>query len=157
MLKRTGNAKMIDMGSACSIDQLRMQRPFTPQYAPPEVLEGQSCTPYSDLASLGYVLIETLAGQSLFAGFASYQDLLDAKLNLPDELPQLLPDEVLASESLMHLIQALVAPNPLHRFPSAEAADLLEFGAASFQRELVTSDLASEYETEIRLWLQDLN
>ncbi len=98
-----------------------------------------------------------LAGQSMFSTAESYQELLDGKRRLLEELPTLLPDEVLASESLMHLIRTLVAPDPIQRFPSAEAADLLNFGAASFHRELVNSDLASEYETEIRLWLQDLS
>jgi serine/threonine-protein kinase len=63
---------------------------------------------------------------------------------------------VLASQLLMNLIRTLTQPDPTRRFPSAEAADLFEYGAASFQRELVAGNLASEYETEIRLWLQEL-
>jgi eukaryotic-like serine/threonine-protein kinase len=51
MLKKTGNAKIIDLGSACSVDYARGHRPFTPRYAPPEVLTGEGCTPFSDLAS----------------------------------------------------------------------------------------------------------
>jgi serine/threonine-protein kinase len=156
MLKRTGNSKLIDLGSACEIGHVRSQRPLTPHYAAPEVLEGETPTPYSDLASLGYVLVEMLAGQPTFASVPNYRQLVEAKYRILDDLPQLLPQELLESDSLMRLVQTLVRPNPLERFPSAEAADLLEFGAASFQRELVTSDLASEYETEIRLWLEDL-
>ena len=45
----------------------------------------------------------------------------------------------------------------VRRFPSAEAADLLKEGAASFQRQLVKGDLASEYENELRLWLEELD
>ena len=41
-------------------------------------------------------------------------------------------------------------------YPSAEAADLLKGGAAAFHRQLVKGDLASEYENEIRLWLEEL-
>ena len=35
-------------------------------------------------------------------------------------------------------------------------ADLVEEGAASFQRQLVMGDLASEYDNEIRVWLEEL-
>ena len=44
----------------------------------------------------------------------------------------------------------------MRRFPSAEAADLVKDGAASFHRQLVKSDLASEYDNEIRTWLAEL-
>lgn len=156
MLKRTGNTKIIDLGSAFLVHEEHTQRPFTPQYAAPEVLAGQVPTVYSDLASLGYVLAELLAGQPPFAGVTNYDDLRATKLSFEDELQRLLPPEVLASQSLLSLIQTLTQPDPEKRFQSAEAADLLEYGAASFQRELVAGNLASEYATEIRLWLEEL-
>ncbi len=68
MIKRTGNAKIVDIGSAVCLDDVPVQRTCTPTYAAPEVLEGGDCTPRADLASLGYVLIEMLAGRSPFAG-----------------------------------------------------------------------------------------
>ena len=68
MLKRTGNAKIVDLGSAFDLDQMPSRRTCTPTYAAPEVLEGGECTPRSDLASLGYVLIEMLSGAPPFSG-----------------------------------------------------------------------------------------
>jgi eukaryotic-like serine/threonine-protein kinase len=53
-------------------------------------------------------------------------------------------------------LRGLIAPDPANRFPNAEAADLLDYGAANFQRQLVKGDLSSEYENEIRLWLQEV-
>ena len=44
----------------------------------------------------------------------------------------------------------------MRRFPSAEAADLVKEGAASFHRQLIKGDLASEYDNEIRLWLEEI-
>jgi serine/threonine-protein kinase len=143
MLKRTGNSKLIDLGSACETDHERVPRPFTLRYAAPEVLDSDAPTPFSDLASLGYVLVEMLAGQPPFANVPTFRELVEAKHRILEDLQRLLPQEVLGSESLMRLVQTLLTPNPLERFPSAEAADHLEFGAASFQRELVTRDLAS--------------
>jgi serine/threonine-protein kinase len=156
MLKRTGNVKIVDIGSAFELEKAPEQRTCTPTYAPPEVLEGSQCTPRSDLASLGYVLIELLAGQPPFAGLTSYRELLEAKRFLGQRLPQLMPQEVAVNELLMNFCRGLIAPDPMRRFPSAEAADMLQEGASSFHRQLVKSDLASEYENEIRLWLEEL-
>ncbi|MEQ8788601.1 MAG: serine/threonine-protein kinase [Pirellulaceae bacterium] len=156
MLKRTGNAKIVDIGSAFEIEDPPPTRTCTPAYAAPEVLDGNECTPRSDLASLGYVLIELLAGQPLFAGYKSYPELLEAKRTLSRRLDGLLPREVAVNDLLMNFCRGMVAPDPTRRFPSAEAADLLKEGAAAFHRQLVKSDLAAEYGNEIRLWLEEL-
>jgi hypothetical protein len=50
----------------------------------------------------------------------------------------------------------LIAADPIRRFPTAEAADVMKDGAAGFQRQFVKGDLSSEYENEIRGWLRDL-
>lgn len=156
MLKRTGHAKIIDIGSAFEKHDPPPTRTCTPAYAAPEVLEGQPPTPRSDLASLGYVLIEMLAGRPVFAGMKNYRDLLEAKRRLPSSLADLVPVEVSRDDMLMNFCRGLIAPDPMLRFPSAEDADLRRGGAAAFQRHLVLSDLASEYDNEIRLWLQEL-
>jgi eukaryotic-like serine/threonine-protein kinase len=156
MLKRTGNAKIVDLGSAFDVEKVPPRRTCTPTYAAPEVLEGSECTPRSDLASLGYVLIETLAGAPPFSGLTSFTSLLEAKRCLTQRLPHILPEEVVRNDLLMSFCRGLVAPDPMRRFPSAEAADLVKEGAASFHRQLVMSNLASEYDNEIRVWLEEL-
>ncbi len=157
MIKRTGNAKIVDIGSAICLDDVPVQRTCTPTYAAPEVLEGGDCTPRSDLASLGYALVEMLAGRPPFAGMTTYRDLLEAKRFLAQRLPHMLPGEVSCNELLMNFLRQLVAPDPTRRFPSAEAADMFNEGAAAFHRQLIVGGLASEYENEIRLWLAELN
>ena len=156
MLKRAGNAKIVDIGSAFEMNNMPARRTCTPTYAAPEVLEGNECTPRSDLASLGYVLIEMLAGQPPFAGLAGFRELLEAKRTLAQRLPQILPKEVVCNELLMTFCCRLVAPDPARRFPTAEAADLVKDGAAAFHRQLVKGDLSSEYDNEIRTWLAEL-
>lgn len=156
MLKRTGNAKIVDIGSAFELDNLPSRRTCTPAYAAPEVLEGGECSPRSDLASLGYVLIEMLAGVPPFEGRTSYNDLLEAKRFLAQRLAHLLPEEVVCNELLMNFCRGLIAPDPTRRFPSAEDADLRMEGAAGFHRQLILGGLASEYDNEIRLWLEEL-
>ena len=157
MVKRTGNAKIIDIGSGHPVDEPPPTRTCTPAYAAPEVLEGRDNTPRSDLASLGYVLIEMLSGQPLFAGLQSFGDLLEAKRSLVHRLPQLLPTEVTCNDLLMDFCRGLIASDPAKRFPSAEDADMKKGGAASFHRQLIVGGLASEYENEIRAWLEELD
>jgi serine/threonine-protein kinase len=156
MVKRTGNAKIVDVGSAFELDNPPTRRTCTPTYAAPEVLEGNESSPRSDLASLGYVLIEMLAGAPPFAGLNTLRDLLEAKRFLAQRLSHILPEEVVCNQLLMSFRRGLIAPDPMRRFPSAEAADLVKEGAASFHRQLIKSDLASEYDNEIRLWLEEL-
>ena len=156
MLKRTGNAKLIDIGSAYEWAGGTGVRTCTPSYAAPEILEGDGGSPQSDLASLGYVLLEMLAGAPPFARLTDRDALLDAKKTILDHVPNTLPEDVVCNEHLMSLIGGLIAPDPADRFPSAEAADLVEQGAANFHRQLVHGNLASEYENEIRVWLQEL-
>jgi serine/threonine-protein kinase len=157
MVKRTGNAKIIDIGSAIDLNDLPQTLTCTPQYAPPEMLEREELTPRSDLASVGYVLVELLAGQPLFAGIHDYRKLLEAKRTLPQRLHKIVPTKVADSELLMTICRRLTAPDPLIRYASAEQADTGREGLAEFQRTLVRGDLASEYEHELRVWLEELD
>lgn len=156
MLKRTGTAKIIDIGSAFELKDPPRLRACTLAYAAPEVLENRETTPRSDLCSVGYVLIELLAGRQPFAATADLKELLEAKRTLPQRLYEILPEEVLRCELLCAFIRGMIAADPTRRFPSAEAAELLKEGAAAFHRQLVMGNLASEYDYDIRLWLEEL-
>jgi serine/threonine protein kinase len=156
MLKRTGHAKLIDMGSAFDYRDPPRDRDCTPLYAAPEVLENNEATPLSDLASAGYVLVELLSGHNPFPGEMNLRDLLEAKRELPQRLHKVLPPEVLRNELLMNFLRGLIAPDPNRRFPSAEAAELVDQGAAAFQRQLVIGNMATEYDNDIRVWLEEL-
>ena len=157
MLKRTGSAKLIDIGSAVAPGSPCARRMWSPAYAAPEVLRGGSGTLASDLASLGYVLIEMLAGRSPFEGMTTTAELQQAKESLESRLPELLPEEVSCNELLLHLCRRLIAAEPSRRFESAQAADLGRKGAADFHRQLVKTDLASEYDNDLRVWLEKLD
>jgi serine/threonine-protein kinase len=156
MLKRTGNAKIIDIGSAIDLGRGPARRMWSPLYAAPEVLEGGPNSAKSDLASLGYILVEMLAGRSPFQGLTTYRQLIDAKQRLDRDLTTLLPSEVSGNEMLLNLCHRLVAPDPARRFPNALAADLDRKGAADFHRQLVKVDLSSEYENDLRVWLEQV-
>jgi len=156
MLKRSGHAKIIDIGSAFDIERPPVRRACTPAYAALEVLEGEGNSPLSDLASLGYVLVELLAGQPLFSQANNLKELIELKKNLEQRLPTLLPETVVSNELLTDFIRGLIAAEPLDRFPTAEDAQLVDKGAAAFHRQLVKGDMASEYENDIRIWIEEL-
>ncbi len=156
MLKRSGHAKIIDIGSAYYFDSPPSRRACTPAYAAIEVLNGEPATHLSDLASLGYVTVELLAGRPVFSGIKDLPDLIKAKETLLERLPDLLPEEVVCSELLMTFLQGMVSPDPSARFASAELAETQEDGAGAFHRQLIIGDLASEYENDIRIWVEEL-
>ena len=118
------------------------------------MLEAHESTPRSALASLGYVLIEMLSGTPPFPGLQAYRELLEAKRSLAHRLPQILPAEVTCNELLMNFCRGMIAADPARRFPSAEDADLVKEGAASFHRQLIVGGLASEYDNDLRAWLE---
>ena len=155
MLKKTGTTKLIDIGSAFEIKKRPPNRPYTLAYAAPEVLEGKEVTPRSDIASLGYVLIEMLSGRRLFNANSELNGI-EGRLLLANQLHRILPPMVASSEVLMRFCRSLIAPDPKKRFENAEAAELFKDGAADFLRQLVKGDLACESEPEIRNWLNDL-
>jgi serine/threonine-protein kinase len=102
------------------------------------------------------VLIELLSGRSPFAGIKDMKELLEAKRLLAHRLHEILPPEVVGCELLMSFCRGMISADPVRRFPSAEAAELLKEGAAAFHRQLVIGNLASEYDNDIRLWLEEL-
>ena len=157
MVKRTGNAKIIDIGSAVELSEIPQQRTCTPRYAALELLEREETTPSVDLASAGYVLVELLSGRRLFENINEFGELLEAKRTLPQDLPNILPADVADSDLLMNICLKLISPDPLRRFRSAEEAVTGKDGLSEFQRTLIRGDLASEYESELRIWLEELD
>ena len=156
MLKRTGNAKIIDIGSAFDFEESPARRTCTPTYAAPEVLDGGESSPRSDLASLGYVLVEMLSGVPPFAGLSNFRDLLEAKRFLAAKAAAHLAQRGGVQRVADELLPWPDRPRPDAPFPQREAADLVKEGAASFHRQLIKGDLASEYDNEIRLWIEEL-
>ncbi len=157
MLKRTGSVKIIDIGSAYELRNHPEAGRCTPAYAAPEVLQGAVGSTAADLAGLGYVLIEMLTGAQPFAGKKDLPAALQAKHAILDRIPNILPPEELAfSELLIRLLRKLVHPDPNKRFRTAEDADLAKYGAAQFQDMLVKGDLSSQYESEIRNWMEEI-
>ena len=156
MIKRSGMAKIIDIGSAYALDDVPEKRTCTPTYAAPEVIEGGEATAKSDLASLGYVLLELLSGQAPFDGQKSYNELVTAKRDLPDRISKLLPSELAKDKRLVNFCRRLVSYKPEDRFNTAAEANLQDEGALSIHRQLVVAKQDSDYEHEMHELINNL-
>lgn len=156
MIKRTGHAKIIDLGAAFETASPPSRRSCTPAYAAVDVLGGDLGTPRSDLASLGYLLVELLAGRNFFPNQPDLSQITRSRREILTLLPDVLPAEVLRNGLLMEFIHRLVHPDPALRFASAEEAVTAESGASAFLRQLVKGDMASEYQNDLRIWVDEL-
>jgi serine/threonine protein kinase len=156
MVKQTGNCKIIDLGSAFMQKEYPIRPTWTPRYAAVEVLEGDRHSPLSDLASLGYVVLELLSGKYPFAGVADGAELISVKKDIWHRIPELLPKDVARNSTLVTLLSKMIAPNPADRFQSLEEADLSQHGAAEIQRQLVKVNMTTEVENEMRILMQEV-
>tara|TARA_B100000809_G_scaffold122400_1_gene120458 strand:- start:57 stop:551 length:495 start_codon:yes stop_codon:yes gene_type:complete len=122
----------------------------------------------SDLASLGYVLVELLSGRADFLGplvsaqstrslgNAERKQLVEAKQQLPARLTQLLPKVHQGSERLMRLLRSLIDPDPEKRIHNAEDATDGSEGTNKFKEELVLAKLSMNWVQVIKYWLEDV-
>ncbi len=156
MVKRTGQVKIVDTGSAFWIGNPPEAQPCSLEYAAPEVLAGYRATTQSDLASLGYMMIEMLTGARPFAGLR-YHGIVEAKKQLPDRLTRILPqDEFAFIEPLTRFLRRMIDPDPAERFATAEEAGISADGASGFLNDLVKIDRGEEYASELRQWIAEM-
>ena len=118
MLKRTGNAKLIDIGSAFQWGEGARGRTCTPAYAAPEVLEGAGGSPQ---VRPGQSRLrprrDALRRAAVRRDCPRPTTLLQAKRTIPDRLAETLPEDVVCNDLLMSLIGGLIATDPADRFP----------------------------------------
>ncbi|MBQ9456098.1 MAG: protein kinase [Thermoguttaceae bacterium] len=165
MLKKIGGVKIIDYGSTIFLQDAPSLKFCTPLYAAPELLIDKSKppTPQSDLASLGYVLIELLSGQVPFNLFTedgkpiSTQDLIDQKISLVDQMEKILPEDIQGNSMLVNCLIGMVHPDLRFRFHSAKDAIINESGVGRILRSLVEAHMVSEFDLDIMSWIRGLN
>ncbi len=157
MVKQTGNCKIIDLGSSFFTHTPPRRPTWTWRYAPVEVLEGAPHTPLSDMASLGYVMLELLSGKIPFVGVTDKNELIQLKKDMWERVAEILPADVARNSKLVEMISKMIAPDPADRFDSLEVIELSDNGAAALQRQLVKVDMDTVVANEMRVLLQELS
>lgn len=167
MLKKSGGVKIIDYGATIFYHETPPQKLCTPLYAAPEIFhEKNECyaTPQSDLASLGYVLIELLSGRSPFEcgsgdnkkKYISAEELIQQKNSLVDHLGEILPEDIRRNQMIINFLIRLIHPDLSKRFQSAKEAIVNHDGIGEILRSLVRADLASDFDVDIKSWVSSL-
>jgi eukaryotic-like serine/threonine-protein kinase len=157
MVKRTGNAKIIDIGSALALDDIPPTAPARRPTRPPRCSKGRRTRPAPTSRASATCSSKCSPASRRSPGCSRTATCSRPSGRSSTGCRRLLPAEVTCNELLMNFM-------PRHdrrrsgtkRFPSAEDADLVKEGAASFHRQLIVGGLASEYENEIRAWLDSL-
>ena len=169
MLAASGSVKIIDVGSAFQADSPPKWHHFTPVYAAPEFHETGTMSQQSDLASVGYMLIELLTGKPIIDNVAdpdqstrsvatsTSRELLEAKLALPDLLRDMLPKKAGESEHLVKLCQCLIDPDLNRRFLTTADSIVSSRGTFEFSKDLTFAGLAVCTYHEVTRWLADVN
>ncbi|MBS2028675.1 MAG: SUMF1/EgtB/PvdO family nonheme iron enzyme [Deltaproteobacteria bacterium] len=153
VMAEDGTAKLLDFGLAKLVEQANPARPptpapiarpstlelasltsvsrgdlvGTPYYMPPEAWRGEEHTARSDLYSLGALLYELCSGRAPFRHVMLHELPDVVQTQSPPPLAELAPgiDSMFAAA-----IERCLEPDPLERFPNAEALlDVLEAAA----------------------------
>jgi eukaryotic-like serine/threonine-protein kinase len=114
---------IIDLGLARQVDddgeagRLTTAGVFvgTPEYAPPELIQGEEADIRADLYTLGLILVEMLTGQPVRAGDGAMEVMLRAATE------DVGLDDVDCSAALLAVLRTATARDPNARFPSCDA------------------------------------
>lgn len=117
---RQNKAKLSDFGLAQVFSQNSYSTTLsggivgTPQYIAPEIWDGQSATPQTDIYALGCILYELLTGKQLFHG-KSAASIMRQHFK-PLSLPTLWPPDVPAG--INQWLEIALSQEPTARYPS---------------------------------------
>ncbi len=158
MIDRLGYIKLIDYGRAMLTNEKITILLGTPVYMAPETHQERVARTSSDIYSLGLVGLEMLRGNRLFNPQQSQSEkvLLQAKLELPGQLYDLLPDHVRQNSQFLLLLQRFLDPQPMARFGSAEEAEVGSTGLAMVHKQLTLAGKDTDYGRELENYLSKI-
>ncbi len=154
MIDRLGYVKLVDFGRAVVLGERQSFLMGSPMYMAPEMHRREETTIQSDLYSAGLVGLELLRGERLIPDDeTTEEDLLAVKMNLHEQLPSLLPSNVLVNEELVAILRKFIHPDPARRYAAAKDAEIGPDGLLIIGRQLVHAGLDTEYERDLAEYL----
>jgi serine/threonine protein kinase len=157
MIDRLGHTRLIDFGRAVRVGERLSFLLGSPHYMSPEAHRREPCHIQSDLYSLGLVGIRMLSGHP-FTGIMprKEEDVLTFKMELPDRLHEVLPQDVVGNRHFFDIMRRMIDPDPKKRFPSVREVDTGQHSLGHVAKQLVRAGLDSEYERDIADYLAKL-
>lgn len=157
MIDRLGYVKLIDYGRANIINERLSFLLGTPMFMAPEMHRRESALTQSDLFSVGLVGLEMLRGEPLLKSRSfTESDLLNVKMTVASQLPQLLPQHVSRNEQFVQVMRRLLDPDPARRFGSAQEAESGAGGLILVHKQLALLGQDTEYGRELENYLAKL-
>ncbi len=157
MINRLGYVKLIDYGRATLVNEKVTFLLGTPVYMAPEMHAREPALIASDLYTVGLVMLEMLRGEPLISGNAkTEQQLLDMKLRVAGELPDLLPEHVRQNEVFVDVLRRFLDPDPARRYANAQEAESGKEGLLAVHKQLALAGKDTEYGRELENYLAKL-
>jgi serine/threonine-protein kinase len=157
MFDRLGYVKLIDFGRAVMAGEELSFLLGSPMYMSIETHERRPGGPESDLFSVGLVALEMLRGRPLVdEPHPSEETLLAVKQKVAQDLPNLLPDDVLENDDMVSMVRKLLQPDPANRYATAKEADAGHEGLGRIDKRRVRAGQDTEYERVLSDYLSKL-
>lgn len=157
MIDRLGYVKLIDYGRANTINEKLSFLLGTPMFMAPEMHRREMALPQSDIYAVGLVGLEMLRGQPLMTGSnITEADMLNYKLTLCEQLPDLLPEHVRRNAEFVEVMRRFLNPDPKKRFATAQEAESGPGGLILVHKQLALAGKDTEYGRELEGYLTKL-
>ncbi|OVE75218.1 hypothetical protein BVX97_05245 [bacterium E08(2017)] len=157
MIDRLGNVKIVDFGRAVIEGEKLSFLLGAPMYMAPETHLGKRVGIQSDLYSVGLLGLEMLRGEPFIDSEEMGEDeLVEAKMQLPSQLSNMLPGHVKKHKHLVRTIKRLIQPYPEDRYESALEAEVGDDGLKVVDQQLMKSSDSVEYDLEFSDYLSRL-
>lgn len=157
MFDRLGYVKLIDFGRAVTVGEELSFLLGSPMYMSIETHERRPGGPESDLFSVGLVALEMLRGYPLMEDpNSSEHELLAMKRGILNNLPDLLPPDVLDNADMVEMLRKLLHKEPSNRYANAKDADAGHGGLGSINKRRVRAGQDTEYERVLSDYLAKL-
>ncbi len=157
MIDLAGYVKVIDYGRATLINEKVSFLLGTPVYMAPEMHRREPAMVASDIYTVGLVMLEMLRGEPLVnKPLKSEQELLELKMRVVKELPDLLPDHVRQNEVFVAVLRRFLDPDPARRYANAQEAESGRDGLLAVHKQLAQVGKDTEYGRELENYLSKL-